>query len=444
MSRFDLVIFGATGFTGTYILERLITSPYYQDVSFAVAGRNESKVREVLRVVEKKTGRDLKEVKVILADVADIESLEKMAKRARVVINAVGPYTLYGEAVVRAAILNGASHLDISGEQTWIEKMEEKYSKLAEDAGVYVVSACGWDSIPADLGVKFLKNNFDGDLNHVETFVEMKSGSSGYSLNTGTYNSLLLGVKSFPFDLMKPKTDVSVVKGKITPKFRLPLSQIPGIPGPQSYAIPFMGSDKSIIDRSQIYEATQKSIKPCHVATYAKLSSRISAILIGAWLAVISILVHIPWTLRFLQNHPDLCSFNVFKKDGPSEEQIREASFVLWLFGYGYTKEKLGFEHQGEPTKMVLATCKGPDAGYVSTSGCILSAALVLLKDVDSLPERMLLLHVSCFISDTIFGAFIIPVIFLPYYCGYSMGVLNYFGIPMWIQIYFGITTSTS
>ncbi|CAI5453580.1 unnamed protein product [Caenorhabditis angaria] len=65
-------------------------------------------------------------------------------------------------------------------------------------------------------------------------------------------------------------------------------------------------------------------------------------------------------------------------------------------------------------------------------------------KEMSSIKFSMLLLHVSCFISDTIFGAFIIPVIFLPYFCGYSMGLLNYFGIPMWIQIYFGITTSTS
>ena len=85
---------------------------------------------------------------------------------------------MYGEAVVKAAVENGASHVDISGEPAFLEKMQQKYGKLAEQNGVYVVGACGWDSIPCDLGVNFLKQHFDGTLEYAETFVQVKNGPS--------------------------------------------------------------------------------------------------------------------------------------------------------------------------------------------------------------------------------------------------------------------------
>ncbi|VDM67672.1 unnamed protein product [Strongylus vulgaris] len=99
-----------------------------------------------------------------------------MASKTKVIINAVGPYRLYGEPVVKAAVENGANHVDISGEPAYLEKMQMIYGEKAKEKGVYIVGACGWDSIPCDLGVNFLKEKFEGDLNHVETFVQMVSG----------------------------------------------------------------------------------------------------------------------------------------------------------------------------------------------------------------------------------------------------------------------------
>ncbi|CAI5453003.1 unnamed protein product [Caenorhabditis angaria] len=64
-------------------------------------------------------------------------------------------------------------------------------------------------------------------------------------------------------------------------------------------------------------------------------------------------------------------------------------------------------------------------------------------KEMTSIKFSMLLLHISCFLSDSIFGDLAIPVIFLPYFCGYSIGILNYFGVPTWIQLYIGVTAST-
>ncbi|KAK5985145.1 hypothetical protein GCK32_014084 [Trichostrongylus colubriformis] len=130
-------------------------------------------------------GKDLKSTPIIIADSSDETSLAEMAKQAKVILNAVGPYRLYGEVVVKAAVENGASHVDISGEPAFLEKMQMLYGEKAKEKGVYVVGACGWDSIPCDMGVNFVKEHFDGDVNHVETFVQMNSGSFGLFKRAG-------------------------------------------------------------------------------------------------------------------------------------------------------------------------------------------------------------------------------------------------------------------
>lgn len=87
-------------------------------------------------------------------------------------------FRLHGEAVVKAAVENGADQIDVAGEPEWIEQMEDKYGELARRNGWYVVSACGWDSVPADLGVALLKRHFDGDLSRIEAFVQLHFGPS--------------------------------------------------------------------------------------------------------------------------------------------------------------------------------------------------------------------------------------------------------------------------
>ncbi|VDM59218.1 unnamed protein product [Angiostrongylus costaricensis] len=116
MARYDVVIYGATGFTGTYIVRQLVMSKHYEGLSFAISGRNESKLQQVLDTVSKKIGKDINATPIIIADSSDEKSMTEMAKRAKVIVNAVGPYRLYGEPVVKAAVENGASYVDISGE----------------------------------------------------------------------------------------------------------------------------------------------------------------------------------------------------------------------------------------------------------------------------------------------------------------------------------------
>ncbi|CAB3397735.1 unnamed protein product [Caenorhabditis bovis] len=392
MSRYDVVIYGATGFTGAYILEYLVLSPKYEGVSFAIAGRSEKKLKEVLDSISEKTGKDIRNTPIIVADSANEDSLAEMARKAKVIINAVGPYRLYGEAVVKAAVENGANHVDISGEPAYIEKMQAKYSELAKKNGVYVVSACGWDSIPADLGVNFLKKNFDGDLNHVESFVQLNTGPSGYSFNAGTYQTLILGLNGAATDRLgavrKQIMPEKIVRGPVKVPKRGNMWEIKE-KELQGFALPFPGADKSIINRSQYYDATVRNVRPIHMETYIRLSSKFWAVLLGLWVTLLSILVKFSFTRKILQRYPDQCSFNMFKNSGPTKQQMKEASFTYWFFGYGYQEKKpIDEQHEGKPNRRVVATCKGPDAGYIATSGCALSSALTLIRDTQQLPKE--------------------------------------------------------
>ncbi|KAK6758407.1 hypothetical protein RB195_015927 [Necator americanus] len=391
MSRFDLVIYGASGFTGAYIVERLVTSKYYEGLNFAVAGRNQAKLQKVLDEVSKKTGKDIVSTPIIIADSADEHSLADMARRAKVIVNAVGPYRLYGEAVVKAAVENGASHVDISGEPAFLEQMQMLYGEKAKEKGVYVVGACGWDSIPCDMGVNFLKEKFDGDLNHVESFVQMTTGPSGYSLNDGTYQTLILGISGMKSDglgrIRRSIMPEKIVKGTVKPPKRGPLWQIheKELDG---WALPFMGSDKSIVNRSQYYDAVNNGKRPVHIETYLRVSSLLWAVLLAAWLVIFALLAQFKFTRKILQKYPDICSFNIFKASGPTEQQIKEAGFIYWFFGYGYANHKpMTEQHLGNPDQRMVVSCKGPDAGYMATSACALSAALSVVRDSHSLPH---------------------------------------------------------
>lgn len=107
-------------------------------------------------------GTDLSNIPIIIADINDAESLIKMTSSAKVLINCCGPYCFYGEAVVKACIETGTHQVDICGETQYMEMINLKYSKLAQDKGVYIVQSCGYDCIPADLGVIHLQKKFNG------------------------------------------------------------------------------------------------------------------------------------------------------------------------------------------------------------------------------------------------------------------------------------------
>lgn len=179
--EFDLIIFGATGFTGYFMIRELLLTiekdpSVYGHLKWAIAGRNIDKLTDTLLRLVEELKRDLSSVAKIQADVSDPESLLKMAQRTKLVLNAVGPYALYGRPVIEACITAGTHHLDISGESNYIEEAVLDFNSRARQSGSLVVSSVGWDSIPNDIGSDFLKTHFNGHLHSVESFAAIHPG----------------------------------------------------------------------------------------------------------------------------------------------------------------------------------------------------------------------------------------------------------------------------
>ncbi len=153
---FDVVLFGATGFTGTLVAHELAR---HYDLKWALAGRNASKL-EGLRadLAAKHPGNAaLVSLPILVADSADKARLDEVAAKTRVVCTTVGPYDLLGEPLVAACVDHGTDYCDLTGETPFIRRMVDRYHDRAVASGARIVHCCGFDSIPSDIGTFVLQ-----------------------------------------------------------------------------------------------------------------------------------------------------------------------------------------------------------------------------------------------------------------------------------------------
>ena len=155
MSRdFDVIVYGATGFTGRLVAEYLNTQYSGSDIKWAMAGRSSEKLESVR--AEMGISED---IPLIVADSNKPASLADMASQAKAICTTVGPYQLYGDPVVQACVDNGTDYVDLSGEPAWMHDTIAKYDAAAKESGARIVHSCGFDSIPFDLGVYFMQQH---------------------------------------------------------------------------------------------------------------------------------------------------------------------------------------------------------------------------------------------------------------------------------------------
>ena len=152
---FDICVFGASGFTGTLVAEYLARHPDIKNIKWAIAGRNKQKLEYLSNTLRQK-GFSVPET--LLADVGDYKSLAAMCAQSKVLITTVGPYTRYGQPLVKACIENKSDYVDLVGEPNFVDDIRYHYQQQALAAGVKIINACGFDSIPHDLGVLFTVN----------------------------------------------------------------------------------------------------------------------------------------------------------------------------------------------------------------------------------------------------------------------------------------------
>ncbi len=204
---FDVVIYGASGFTGRLVAEYM-SQQYDRSVNWAMAGRSATKLASVRDEIGA-----AKDTPLVVADASDPASLRAMVANARCVITTVGPYQLYGSDLVAACAELGTDYVDLSGEPAWMHEMITKHHDAAVKSGARIVHSCGFDSIPFDLGVYFLEQaaleKFGKPLPRVRGRVRSMNGefSGGTAASlTATMTALgenpaLLAILTNPFAL---------------------------------------------------------------------------------------------------------------------------------------------------------------------------------------------------------------------------------------------------
>lgn len=159
--KYDLIVWGASGFTGKLVTEHLLDRYGTDgDLRWAIAGRNRAKLETI-------TG-----LPIIIADAHDTESMQQLARDTKVVLTTVGPYAKYGTPLVEACAANGTDYCDLTGEVQWMRAMIDRFQSEAEKSGARIVHSCGFDSIPSDIGVWFLQR--EARQRHGEPCVEVK------------------------------------------------------------------------------------------------------------------------------------------------------------------------------------------------------------------------------------------------------------------------------
>jgi short subunit dehydrogenase-like uncharacterized protein len=153
-ANLDVIVWGATGFTGRLVVEYLLER-YGVDktVRWAIAGRSQAK----LDALKTEMGKPASGLSVMTADSHDPDTLQALVSRTRVIISTVGPYAKYGSELVAACVENGTHYCDLAGEPQWIRKMIDQHEEGARKSGARIVHACGFDSIPSDIGVYYLQ-----------------------------------------------------------------------------------------------------------------------------------------------------------------------------------------------------------------------------------------------------------------------------------------------
>lgn len=185
---FDVVVWGATGFTGRLVAGYLAEQyGIGKDLRWAIGGRSKSKLEEI----RDSLGSGAKKLPLILADSHDAAALAKMVKRTRVICSTVGPFARYGSELVAACAEHGTDYCDITGEAHWIRAMLDAHEETARKSGARIVNCCGFDSLPSDLGTFFVQQAMKKQHGVAATEVAMRVRRMKGKFSGGTAASML-------------------------------------------------------------------------------------------------------------------------------------------------------------------------------------------------------------------------------------------------------------
>ena len=195
---YTVVLYGATSFVGQitahYLAQFLTEQKPNEDashsVTWAIAGRDEDKLKKLQDEIVSKQGNKADKVAIIIANSNDEASLDAMTKQTQVLISTVGPYLKYGEPLIKFCAQNGTDYVDLTGEAIFIKDMLDKYQDTAKQSGARIVNSCGFDSIPSDLGVYFTQQQAQDKFNQTCETIHMRVKAAKGGVSGGTIASM--------------------------------------------------------------------------------------------------------------------------------------------------------------------------------------------------------------------------------------------------------------
>jgi short subunit dehydrogenase-like uncharacterized protein len=351
--EFDIVVYGATGFTGRLVAEYLHRQYGVNgEVKWAMAGRSIDKLVAVRD--EMGVGSD---VPLVVADADDIESVKKMVASTSVVLTTVGPYQLYGNELVAACAAQGTDYVDLCGEPAWMHKMIAEHSATAEKSGARIVFSCGFDSIPFDLGVFFLQQHAVSALGSTVTRVKGRVRAMKGSMSGGT-------LASFRATMEAAGRDRSLIG-----VLRNPFALTSG----------FEGAEQPLGNKPEYDQALQSWIAPFVMASINTKNVHRSNLLVGHHYGEDFVYDEMMVTgpgekgeaiAKAISEDTSMAKSTIMPGEGPCKEERENGLYDVLMVG----------EHADG--RSVRVSVKGDrDPGYGSTSKMIAESAVCLVKN---------------------------------------------------------------
>lgn len=359
---YDIVVVGASGFTGRFVVEELLTQ--HPSLKVAVAGRSIERTLKALRSHSVELERILRDrsLPCFEADSDRPESLRVVAEAAHVMIACAGPFNAVGLPAVEAAVAAGTHYVDITGEPLFVEECYQRFHQKAVAMRTTIVNCGGFDCVPTDLSVaEILKQIPDTKL--IEGFVSSNSVGN----NTGTLFSAIEGFRSAPKlrSLRATSTRPKLPKGDSRP-FQ-PRNMYIEDRLPNRYCMLFPGADPTICRHSQIERLNQRP-KPVDIALFFAFPSLVVYVAM-MWVGLlITLAARFPWVENIVRRFPGLCTLGVFSA---SPDPASFASkFAQWDFFI-----------TTESREKRRAVWRMPDPAYGGTSRLVVACAVQLLKN---------------------------------------------------------------
>ena len=359
-AKFDIVVYGATGFTGQLVAEYLATHYAGHDApKWAMAGRSLDKLASVRDAVGASA-----DIALIRADASDPSSLQAMIEQTNSVISTVGPYQLYGSELVALCATTGTDYLDLCGEPVWMRQMIDAHEAAAKSSGARIVFSCGFDSVPFELGAFFVqqeaKRVFGAPVSRVKGRVrDMRGTVSGGTAASGraTFEAVakdlsLVSILNDPFALTPGFSGAKQPKGN-RPSYEEDM---------QSWTAPFM---MALINTRNVHRSNMLMGLP-----YGREFVYDEMVLTGPGEKGEAN------AKRVMAANSEKTGPNAPKPgEGPSKEERENGRYDLLYVAIA------------PDGRQVRASVKGDrDPGYGSTSKMIAECAICLLRDAPDVP----------------------------------------------------------